>query len=215
MTGRPVRDRQGLPPPARWRGAPAEPEHLGVALAGRDAPEAVAVWTAVRKPPLDGVAIRGRGGAGLHPTRSARWSRGQPVGVVGEIDPAVARPGASASGWRGWRSTWTPWPGCPGGPAYRPVSRFPSNDIDLAFVVDDVVPAGAVEARSASPPASCWPGPSVRRLPGRSGRRGQRSLAYALRLQADDRTLKDGEVAEVRQRVIDAVESTHGASLRG
>ena len=44
---------------------------------------------------------------------------------------------------------------------------------------------------------------------------GKRSLAYALRLQATDRTLKDGEVAEIRQRVIDAVESTHGASLRG
>ena len=40
-------------------------------------------------------------------------------------------------------------------------------------------------------------------------------LAYRLRLQAPDRTLKDSEVAEIRQGVIDAVESTHGASLRG
>ena len=44
---------------------------------------------------------------------------------------------------------------------------------------------------------------------------GRRSLAYALRLQATARTLKDREVAEIRQGVIDAVESTHGASLRG
>src|SRR5207253_10593199 len=28
---------------------------------------------------------------------------------------------------------------------YRPVSRFPSADIDLAFVVEDTIPAGDVE----------------------------------------------------------------------
>jgi phenylalanyl-tRNA synthetase beta chain len=43
---------------------------------------------------------------------------------------------------------------------------------------------------------------------------GQRSLAFTLRLQADDRTLTDAAGAEVRQRVIDAVESSLPAHLR-
>ena len=44
---------------------------------------------------------------------------------------------------------------------------------------------------------------------------GTRSLAYRLRFQAPDRTLTDGEVAEVRTRCIDAVTGGLGASLRG
>ena len=100
---------------------------------------------------------------------------------------------------------------------YRTVSRFPSNDIDLAFVVDEAVPAGGGRGhRSGRRPATCWRRCSLFDVfRGGSVGDGRRSLAYALRLQATDRTLKDGEVAEVRQRVIDAVESTHGASLRG
>ena len=43
---------------------------------------------------------------------------------------------------------------------------------------------------------------------------GARSLAYALRLQAADRTLTDAEVADVRSSVIDAVQSTLPATLR-
>ena len=36
---------------------------------------------------------------------------------------------------------------------------------------------------------------------------GRRSLAFTLRLQAADRTLTDDDVAAVRQRIIDAVET--------
>jgi phenylalanyl-tRNA synthetase beta chain len=99
---------------------------------------------------------------------------------------------------------------------YVPISRFPSNDIDLAFVVPEVVPAGDVEATIRGSAGELLA--SVRLFDvfrGGSLGEGRRSLAYALRLQAADRTLKDAEVAEVRQRVIDAVETSHGASLRG
>jgi len=43
----------------------------------------------------------------------------------------------------------------------------------------------------------------------------RRSLAFALRLRAPDRTLTDTEVGELRQRAIDAVAAAHGAELRG
>ena len=98
----------------------------------------------------------------------------------------------------------------------RPVSRFPSTDIDLAFVVDEDTPAAAVRAtvRGAG-------GDLLRRVDLFDVFRsdalgsGRRSLAFRLRFQAPDRTLTDAEVAAVRAEVIAAVEEVHGASLRG
>ena len=43
---------------------------------------------------------------------------------------------------------------------------------------------------------------------------GRRSLAFALRFRAADRTLTDTDVAGLRQRAIDAVTTEHGARLR-
>ena len=44
---------------------------------------------------------------------------------------------------------------------------------------------------------------------------GRKSLTFALRFRAPDRTLTDAEVASVRARAIDAVVSAHSAELRG
>jgi phenylalanyl-tRNA synthetase beta chain len=44
---------------------------------------------------------------------------------------------------------------------------------------------------------------------------GHRSLAFSLRFQADDRTLTDAEVGDVRRAIIDAVQSSLPATLRG
>jgi phenylalanyl-tRNA synthetase beta chain len=44
---------------------------------------------------------------------------------------------------------------------------------------------------------------------------GRRSLAFALRFRAPDRTLTDAEIAGLRQSAIDAVVGAHGAELRG
>ncbi len=41
-----------------------------------------------------------------------------------------------------------------------------------------------------------------------------RSLAVALRFRAPDRTLTDAEVADLRQRCVDAVAAAHHATLR-
>jgi phenylalanyl-tRNA synthetase beta chain len=206
-------------PPGEGQERPDEPEMLAVVLAGREAPEAVAVWTAlVVALAVDGVGLRAEAMAGLHPTRSAAIVAGDTVlGAVGEIDPAVAEDLGIAE-----RVAWleVDLDALDAVPRqdrlYRTVSRFPSNDIDLAFVVDEAVPAGAVEATIRDSAGDLLA--RVRLFDvfrGESLGEGRRSLAYALRLQATDRTLKDGEVAEIRQRVIDAVESTHGASLRG
>ncbi len=206
-------------PPVDGQERPPEPEHLGVARAAAEAPEAVAVWTALAdRLALPGAGLRAEAVQGLHPTRSAVLvAGGRDLGAVGEIDPAVAEVWGIAD-----RVAWLEVDlDAVDGLArrerqYRTVSRYPSNDIDLAFVVGDDVPAAAVEASISTAAGDLLS--SVRLFDvfrGGSVGDGNRSLAYALRLQAPDRTLTDAEVADVRQAVIDAVSAAHGAQLRG
>ena len=154
---------------------------------------------------------------GLHPTRSARIEvAGQPVGYVGEIDPAVLE-AYDLGGRVGWLELdLTTLLAVPHGePRYHPISRYPSSDVDLAFAVADDVPAGAIGAtlREAAGDllADLWLFDVYRDATLGEGRR---SLAYRLRLQAADRTLTDADVAAVRAAGIDAVTERHGASLR-
>ena len=96
------------------------------------------------------------------------------------------------------------------------MSRYPSSDIDLAFEVDEATPAADVESHLREAAGDLLAGLTLfdvfRGAPVADGRR---SLAFTLRFQADDRTLTDGEVAEVRQRCIDAVQDALPATLRG
>jgi phenylalanyl-tRNA synthetase beta chain len=101
-------------------------------------------------------------------------------------------------------------------PMFRPPSPYPPSSIDLAFVVDEGVAAGAVAA-------------TLRRAAGevledvrlfdvfRSEQLGvgRKSLAFALRFRAPDRTLTDDDVGEIRRRCIEAVTGEHGGELRG
>jgi phenylalanyl-tRNA synthetase beta chain len=206
-----------LPPPA-GQVLPDEREHVAVVLAGREAPAAVEVWQVLAEqlrladPSVENAAL-----PGLHPTRGARaMVAGEPVGVVGEVDPAVlARHdigervaylevdlGRLLDAPR--RSE-----------AYRQISRFPSSDFDLAFEVPEGVSAIDVERTLAGADPLVW---SVRlfdtyRGPGLAA--GVRSLAYSVRLQSVERTLTDGDVAAVRTRLIEAAATAHGAVLRG
>jgi phenylalanyl-tRNA synthetase beta chain len=96
-----------------------------------------------------------------------------------------------------------------------PVTRFPSSDLDLAFVVDDAVPAGTVERTIRDAAGELLESSRLfdvyRGAPVQAGRR---SLAYRLRLRALDRTLTDDELAAARHACITAVESTLPANLR-
>lgn len=95
-------------------------------------------------------------------------------------------------------------------------SRYPASDVDMAFVVDEDVPAGhladtvrrvAGELVEALALFDVWRDSSLG--PGR------RSLAFRARLRAPDRTLTDEEVARVRDQVVAAALAEHGAVLRG
>jgi phenylalanyl-tRNA synthetase beta chain len=206
-----------LPPPDGQE-RPHEPEYLAVALAGREAPAAVEVWQAVEEAlSVEGVTVRNEPVDGFHPTRSARLvATDTAVGAVGEIDPAITEAMEIDE-----RVAWLEVDldalveVARRDRRYKTVSRYPSNLIDLAFAVDDEVPAGDVEATIRGSAGELLTSVGLFDVyRGEAVGEGRRSLAYGLRLQAPDRTLTDAEVADVRQTVIDAVESTHGATLR-
>ena len=96
------------------------------------------------------------------------------------------------------------------------ISAFPPATFDLAFVVDTSVPAAAVASaiRAGAGPLledlrlfDVFEGPQVGA--------GRKSLAFALRLRAPDRTLTAEETAAVREGAVRAAEQRCGASLRG
>jgi len=205
--------------PAEVQPLPDEREHLAVALSGRDAGAAVEAFSAL----ADALDVRGHrlvAGTtpGLHPTRTARIDfDGVVVGHVGEVDPGVLE--AFEVGERvGWLELdLETLLGLPhGGRPYRPVSRYPSSDIDLAFEVDETTAAADVGSCLRTAAGDLLVGLALfdvfRGAPVSDGRR---SLAFTLRFQAADRTLTDAEVAEARQRCIDAVQGSLPATLRG
>ena len=94
------------------------------------------------------------------------------------------------------------------------VSRFPSSDLDLAFVTPDAVgvealldavSAGAGELLEDIRLFDVYRGPGVDA--------GSRSLAVRCRLVSEERTLGDAELASVRQAMIEAATAL-GAVLR-
>ena len=95
------------------------------------------------------------------------------------------------------------------------LSRFPSVRRDLAFVVPEAVSWAALEAgvRAAA-------GASLRevrlfdRYVGKGVETGFKSLAMALILQDDSRTLTDRDVDAVVASVVAALEQQHGAAIR-
>jgi phenylalanyl-tRNA synthetase beta chain len=221
---------------------PGERELLSAVFAGEedDARSAVAAWHVLADAfRLDGVRLIPPGDGtpplpGLHPTRSAHLMARAgsldeiTIGAVGEIDPAVAArfdlTRTAAGGTVARRVGWlevdlgllfdeekVPRRITVGGA----VSRFPSSDIDLAFVVADRHPADAVANALRIAGGNLLESVHLFDVYRGTGiDDGFRSLAYRLRFCADDRTLTDEEVGGLRARCIDAVADEFGAVLR-
>lgn len=215
-------------PPTGAGPTPDEEERLGiVVLPARSSSRpvddhgaveaAVRTWTWLRDVlRLDGAELRTAEIPGLHATRAAHIATGSAViGEVGEIGPGVAD-AYGVPGRIGWVSLSLD---LVAAQARRPllardVSRFPASDLDLAFVVEDSVPAGelANTLRDAG-------GEVVEDLTlfdvyrGERLGQGRRSLAFRVRFRALDRTLGDTELGDLRQRLIEAATAA-GAELR-
>lgn len=197
---------------------PAEYEALTVVLAGHEAPEAVAVWRELAAALGVGARIdQARVPAGLHATRSATLQAGRdPLGAVGEVAPDVLEAFGVAERVAIVELDLDELLDREPKPAqWKPTSRQPSSDLDLAFVLPESVPAEKLDkaVRQGAGPLlvdlTLFDVYRGDRVP-----EGTRSLGYRLRLQAHDRSLTDADVADVR-RAVEAAAVKLGAELRG
>jgi phenylalanyl-tRNA synthetase beta chain len=99
--------------------------------------------------------------------------------------------------------------------SYRDVISYPPVRQDLAFVVDEAVPAGDLiaAAREAA-------GDELREARFLSDYRGdqipagKKSLAFSVAFQSADRTLSDDDAARLRAAIVSELQSRFGAELR-
>jgi phenylalanyl-tRNA synthetase beta chain len=196
---------------------PDEHEELGVVLAGREAPAAMAVWRELASAMGWGARVdQSSPPAGLHPGRSAVLSIGRGrIGALGEVHPDVLEAFGIDERVAVLELDLTVLLASEPRPAqWRPTSRFPSSDIDLAFLTPETVPAEKVDKAIRQSAGALLVDLALFDVYRGAGvGEGARSLAYRLRLQAPDRTLTDGEVADLREKVIAAVAKL-GATLR-
>ncbi len=206
---------------------PTELHALGGVLVGRLAPP---TWTAPDPPRASFFAAKGLLAAVLdalrvpwaverapepflHPGRSAAvLVAGRRVGWLGEVHPLVARVWDLDGPCAFEVDLGTIVAAAPAVERHEDLVSFPAVRQDLAVVVREAVPAADVVAavREAGTPllerAQVF---DVYALG-----EGRRSLALHLEFRAAERTLTDEEVAEVRERIVDALRARVGAELR-
>lgn len=193
------------------RRSPVEPDR---AVDGYDAVDAVHALAAALE--LGDLRLEVGAAAGFAPDRTAAvLVDGTVAGHAGELTPelleAFGVPGPAAAVELDVDVLLT---GTRRDRAFRVPSKFPASTIDLAFVVPNAVPAAAVVATLRAGDALVEEVRVFDEFRSAALPPGTRSLAFALSYRAPDRTLTDAEVAERRRAAIDAVTSTHGATLR-
>ena len=98
---------------------------------------------------------------------------------------------------------------------FKPIPAYPPVERDLALVLNDDIPAGAVEdaIRESA-------GPWLKQLTlfdvfrGKQIPQGKKSLAFSLIFQSEERTLRDEEVNEAIEHILQRVAEQFGATLR-
>ena len=166
---------------------------------------------------VEGWALGEPLGEPFHPGRSARiLLEDRAVGVIGELHPRAAasldlegrvavaelevEPLRAAAS-RSFRLVEVP--------------RFPPIRRDLAFVVDEDVPAGGMQAALEAAAGELLDRSLLFDVfRGGAIPEGRKSIAFALEFRAPDRTLTDEEVEPVIDTVVDRLRSELGAELR-
>ncbi|MBA8795295.1 phenylalanyl-tRNA synthetase beta chain [Friedmanniella endophytica] len=226
VTGRPTDDELAAMDAAIGR----QPRHLGAVLTGDWRP---AGWTGPAEPAgwrhalaFARTAARALGAeleveaaeqAPWHPGRCAALSvGGSLLGHAGELHPAVvAAYGLPARTAAVELDLTALLAAAPGRGEVVPVSPFPVVKEDVALVVDESVPAAAVGAALRAGAGELleslrlfdvFTGPQIGE--------GRKSLAYALRFRAADRTLTDTETAAAREAAVARAAADVGAVQR-
>jgi len=153
----------------------------------------------------------------LHPGKSA-WLRkdGTSLGFLGELHPEVMKrfdlPQRALYFELDLEATFQ---AASEAVLYRPAIRFPAVERDIALIVDDDLPAGAVDSmiREVAPDLIR----DVRLFDLYRGKpipAGKKSLAFSIRFQAEDRTLTDKEINGIRDKIVEQLKERFGAALR-
>jgi phenylalanyl-tRNA synthetase beta chain len=207
---------------------PAQPRHVAAVFTGEAEPagwwgpgraadwaDAVEAARTVARAARVELAVAAAEHAPWHPGRCAALTlAGTVVGHAGELHPrvvaALGLPARTCAMELDLDALPTP------GPAVAPtVSAYPPVLLDVSLVVADEVPAASVEAtlRAASGPEL----ENIRLFDVYTDERlgaGVRSLAFALRFRADDRTLTVDEATVARDAAVALAAERHGARLR-
>jgi len=211
------------------KAVPAQPLHLAVAITGhREAPgwwgegrpaswaDAVDVVRDVAASLGVTVDVEAASLAPWHPGRCAVVKTGEVViGHAGELHPKVCKAFGLAT-----RSAVAEidldklleHAVVPVGPRF---SAYPVAKEDVALIVDESVPAAAVEAALREGAGELLE--SIRLFDVFTGEQigaGKKSLAFALRFRAPDRTLKEGEAAAARDAAVALAAERTGAVQR-
>jgi phenylalanyl-tRNA synthetase beta chain len=207
---------------------PAQPLHAGTVLAGHWerpgwwGPGRTVTWAdAVQAARLVGHAagvdlvVRAAATAPWHPGRCAQLQvDGQPVGFAGELHPAVVDALSLPPRTCAMELDLDALPLTGRHPA-PVVSPYPPVLQDIALVVDVAVPAAELTATLRRGAGELLE--DVRLFDVYTGDQigpGKRSLAFALRFRAPDRTLTAAEATAARDAAVTAAVEVHGATLR-
>jgi phenylalanyl-tRNA synthetase beta chain len=208
-----------------------QPRHLGAVLTGQwvpdrwDGPGSPAGWQqaiAFVEAAASAIGLRLDRRAAEHPPwhpgRCAEFllPTGEGIGYAGELHPDVcAAFGLPARAAAAEIDLDALIAAAPAAGEVPTISGFPVAKEDVALIVDEDVPAAAVERalRAGAGPLlesislfDLYAGPQIGE--------GKKSLAYALRFRAPDRTLIDAEAAEARDAAVAAAAERTGAVQR-
>jgi phenylalanyl-tRNA synthetase beta chain len=143
----------------------------------------------------------------LHPGKAARTG----AGIVGEVHPLLLE-----GTWSAFELDLADLFEASAEPVtYRDVISFPAVRQDLAFVVDEQVPAGDLVAA-----AQEAAGPELREIrvfdvyQGEPIPAGKKSVAFSVAFQSPERTLADEDAARLRTAIVDALGKRFDATLR-
>ncbi len=200
---------------------PAQPQHVAAVLAGTGDTHTV-VGLVLRLATTLGLdlGVKAAVQAPFHPGRCAQFTTadGAVVGYAGELAPTVVNTLGLPARSLAFELDLDALVAAVGqaSAAITKLSSFPLAKEDVAIVVDasvpaldvlDAVKAGAGDLAETIELFDVFEGDQVGE--------GKKSLAFALRLRAADRTLTAAETAQIRESIIESVGSRVGGVLRG
>lgn len=153
-----------------------------------------------------------------HPGRCADvLAGGEVIGVFGAIHPTVAaRYGLSGEVLTAELQFEKLFAAIETEKLYHPLPKFPASTRDIAVLVDDSVPAAAMQAAIEQAAGAILENVKLFDVyKGKGIPEGKKSVAYSLSMRAADRTLTDEECDKAMKNALAALERSFGAVLRG